>query len=105
MTTPKPAATHRSPAADRPPPDLRLAGMALGTWLSALAALYLSARTGALLAAGAAALATLLLLTRRPPSSRRETHRRVDRGRTASRTGRATAGRGRGAGPHSGRRR
>ncbi|SNT40570.1 competence protein ComEC [Asanoa hainanensis] len=60
-----PAANGPPPSGDeRPPPDLRLAGMALGTWLTALAALYLSARTGALLAAAAAVLATLSHLSR-----------------------------------------
>jgi competence protein ComEC len=39
--------------------DLRLAGTAAGTWLAALAGLYLSGRTGALVAGGAAALAGL----------------------------------------------
>nr|WP_116075444.1 ComEC/Rec2 family competence protein [Asanoa ferruginea] len=39
--------------------------MALGTWLSALGALFASARTGGLVAAGAGALAVLLLLGRR----------------------------------------
>ncbi|OLB80471.1 MAG: hypothetical protein AUI14_06595 [Actinobacteria bacterium 13_2_20CM_2_71_6] len=34
--------------------DLRLAGVAAGTWLAALAGLYLSARSGVLIAAGAA---------------------------------------------------
>ncbi|MEV4496497.1 ComEC/Rec2 family competence protein [Micromonospora arborensis] len=43
----------------RAPPDLRLAGVAVATWLSALAVLYLSVRSGVLIAlvAGAAALA------------------------------------------------
>src|SRR5439155_1430443 len=35
-------------------PDLRLAGLALGAWLAALAGLYLTARDGVLLGAGAA---------------------------------------------------
>ncbi|MEV4349351.1 ComEC/Rec2 family competence protein [Actinoplanes sp. NPDC049596] len=42
------------------PADLRLAGFALATWLSALTALYLSARSGLLLGAGAALLAVLI---------------------------------------------
>ncbi|MDT4988653.1 MAG: competence protein ComEC, partial [Micromonosporaceae bacterium] len=40
-------------------PDLRLAGVAAGTWLAALACLYLSARTGLAVAGLAAALAVL----------------------------------------------
>jgi competence protein ComEC len=51
------AASRRRPARDRPP-DLRLAGFAIATWLSALACLYLSARTGLVVgiaASGAAA--------------------------------------------------
>ncbi|SCL22165.1 competence protein ComEC [Micromonospora inyonensis] len=43
-----------------PPPDLRLAGLAVATWLTALAGLHLSAPAGALLAAVAAALAGTL---------------------------------------------
>ena len=45
---------HPSPAS-REPPDLRLAGFAVATWLAALACLYLSSGRGLLL--GAAALA------------------------------------------------
>lgn len=45
------------------PPDLRLAGFAVATWMSALACLYLTARTGLILAAlvlgGAAVVACL----------------------------------------------
>src|SRR6266545_3365261 len=40
--------------------DLRLAAVAAGTWLAALGALYLSARSGLLLAVGAALLAGVL---------------------------------------------
>ncbi len=40
--------------------DLRLAAVAAGTWLAALGALYLSARSGLLLAVGAALLAGML---------------------------------------------
>jgi competence protein ComEC len=40
--------------------DLRLAGLAAGTWLAALAALYLPARSGALLALGALLVAGVL---------------------------------------------
>ena len=40
-------------------PDLRLAGLAVGAWLAALAGLYLTARDGVLLGAGAA-LGTVL---------------------------------------------
>ncbi|MCA2217873.1 ComEC/Rec2 family competence protein [Jidongwangia harbinensis] len=42
------------------PPDLRLAGFAVAVWLSALAALYLSARTGLLVGAVALTLASAL---------------------------------------------
>jgi competence protein ComEC len=51
------SAARRRPARDRPP-DLRLAGFAIGTWLSALACLYMPARTGLVVgvaASGAAA--------------------------------------------------
>ena len=44
-------------AGEREWPDLRLAGLAAGAWLSALAGLYVSGRTGAVLAATAGALA------------------------------------------------
>jgi hypothetical protein len=37
----------RSPGSSRPP-DLRLAGFAVATWLAALACLYLSSRAGLL---------------------------------------------------------
>src|SRR2546423_15720641 len=40
-------------------PDLRLAGLAIGAWLAALAGLYLTARDGLLLGAGAALGAVL----------------------------------------------
>jgi competence protein ComEC len=42
------------------PPDLRLAGFAMATWLAALACLYLSARAGFLLAAGGLVAAALM---------------------------------------------
>ncbi|WP_326556250.1 ComEC/Rec2 family competence protein [Micromonospora sp. NBC_01796] len=42
------------------PPDLRLAGVAVATWFSALAVLYLSARSGVLIALVAAAVALAL---------------------------------------------
>src|SRR4051794_29449314 len=44
------------------PPDLRLAGFAIATWLSALAGLFLSAVIG--LAAGAASLLTAIAIAR-----------------------------------------
>ncbi|MEU8242177.1 ComEC/Rec2 family competence protein [Actinoplanes missouriensis] len=46
-------------------PDLRLAGFALGVWLSSLAALHLSARTG-LLAGGSGLIVAGVLLAVRP---------------------------------------
>lgn len=55
-------------------PDLRLAGLAIGTWLSALAALLLDA-TAAWLIAAVATMAVLTLsyrLIRRPPSGRKQ---------------------------------
>jgi competence protein ComEC len=53
--TPAAVADPPAAAAAEPgrPPDLRLAGFAVATWLAALACLYLSARLGLLLAAGA----------------------------------------------------
>ncbi|GAA1863625.1 ComEC/Rec2 family competence protein [Asanoa iriomotensis] len=63
MTTDAPGAPETPAGHERPPPDLRLAGMAVGTWLSALAALYLSARVSALAAAVAAAVTIPLLLS------------------------------------------
>jgi competence protein ComEC len=45
---------------ERTYPDLRLAGMAAGAWLAALACLYLSARTGLAVAGLAAALAIVV---------------------------------------------
>ncbi|MGW4461450.1 ComEC/Rec2 family competence protein [Micromonospora sp. NPDC004704] len=48
------------PDARARPPDLRLAGVAVATWLSALAVLYLSARSGVLIALVAAAVALAL---------------------------------------------
>lgn len=50
-------------------PDLRLAGLAVATWLSALAALYTSARTAAVVAACAALAAAVVsaAMLRRPP--------------------------------------
>ncbi|WP_127504829.1 ComEC/Rec2 family competence protein [Actinoplanes solisilvae] len=68
--------SSRSPADDARAgsvADLRLAGFAVAVWLSALAALYLSARTGLLLAGGAVvAVVVLPALTRRggAPQSR-----------------------------------
>ncbi|MGI5215623.1 ComEC/Rec2 family competence protein [Plantactinospora sp. CA-290183] len=57
-------------APDRQPPDLRLAGLAMGTWLSALAGLLLSARTAlavaALAALGVLAIAHRLVRARQP---------------------------------------
>jgi competence protein ComEC len=47
-------------------PDLRLAGFAVATWLAALAALFLSARSGILLGLGALGGAALLAVTQRP---------------------------------------
>ena len=51
----------------RRPPDLRLAGFAVATWLSALAGLYLTARTG-LLVAGLALAAAGVAASRRWPA-------------------------------------
>ncbi|MEV4625190.1 ComEC/Rec2 family competence protein [Micromonospora sp. NPDC049523] len=48
------------PDARTAPPDLRLAGVAVATWLSALAVLYLSARSGVLIALVTAAFALAL---------------------------------------------
>lgn len=50
------------------PPDLRLAGLAAATWLSALGALYTSARTSAMVGACAAIAATIVsvAMLRRP---------------------------------------
>jgi competence protein ComEC len=49
-----------APARERPGgPDLRLAGFAVATWLSALSALHLSARSGVLLGVGALAVAAM----------------------------------------------
>src|SRR6185295_3207251 len=45
--------------------DLRLAGVAVGCWLSALTALYLTAWTGWLVAAGGAAVAIALVVASR----------------------------------------
>jgi competence protein ComEC len=64
------------PARQAPPPDLRLAGVAVATWLSALAGLYLSARGGVLIAvlAGVGAVAGVGYLSssrrHRPTSDR-----------------------------------
>jgi competence protein ComEC len=68
-------AESAEPAARNTPPDLRLAGVAVATWLSALAVLYLSARAGILIAvlAGVAALAGAVHLShhsRRPVADR-----------------------------------
>ncbi len=49
-----------STAARRPGPDLRLAGLALGAWLSALLTLYAGATAGTVLAAGSAAAVGVL---------------------------------------------
>ncbi|MBL7256099.1 ComEC/Rec2 family competence protein [Paractinoplanes lichenicola] len=51
-------------------PDLRLAGFAVAVWMSALAALYLSARTGILIGAGAAGLAVVLIVWMRRGEAR-----------------------------------
>ena len=48
-------------------PDLRLAGFALGTWLAALAALYLSARAGVLLGVAALVLGGVVAVERLIP--------------------------------------
>nr|WP_245922976.1 ComEC/Rec2 family competence protein [Actinoplanes atraurantiacus] len=64
--------------------DLRLAGFALATWLSSLAALYLSALSGTLLGAGAAVLAGVVgtqPLWRRGSAGRRPAPRRPPGGR------------------------
>ena len=45
-------------------PDLRLAGLAAGAWLSALGGLYLSWRTGAAVALAAAGLACVVVYRR-----------------------------------------
>ncbi|MEV1288881.1 ComEC/Rec2 family competence protein [Micromonospora sp. NPDC049679] len=62
------------PAADDPPPDpppdLRLAGLAVAAWLSALACLHVSARTGAALAGVAAGSALVGSVTDRLRSLR-----------------------------------
>ncbi|MGC5021949.1 ComEC/Rec2 family competence protein [Micromonospora sp. DT47] len=52
-----PGGVAPEPAAE--PPDLRLAGLAVAAWLTALACLHLTAPTAALLAASAAGLASL----------------------------------------------
>lgn len=52
---------HQGTAADRDqPPDLRLAGLAVSAWLTALAGLHLSAGTSLLLVGLAAGLAGVL---------------------------------------------
>lgn len=70
---PQPGDPRVAPSSNRPavprPPDLRLVGFAVATWLSALAALHLSARTGLLL--GTAAMVSALLAGwPRPPANR-----------------------------------
>ncbi|HEX5598297.1 MAG TPA: ComEC/Rec2 family competence protein [Micromonosporaceae bacterium] len=59
-------------AAEDGPPDLRLAGLAVATWFSAILGLYLSASAGAVIAlvSAAAALAGWAHLRRRQPSPR-----------------------------------
>ncbi|SDZ26368.1 competence protein ComEC [Micromonospora pattaloongensis] len=71
------------------PPDLRLAGLAIAAWLSALAGLHLSARAGATLAAAAAiaALVTVAAAGRRPPAVGRRWAAAVGRARWAGRDG------------------
>lgn len=54
--------TGGEPAWQPAPPDLRLAGLAMATWLSALAALHWSARVSVLAAAAAALLAAAVPL-------------------------------------------
>ncbi|MEU7905153.1 ComEC/Rec2 family competence protein [Actinoplanes sp. NPDC049118] len=53
--------------ADRRTPDLRLAGFAVSLWLAALAALYLSARTGLIVGGAALTAAAVAALTRWSP--------------------------------------
>lgn len=61
------------------PPDLRLAGFALAMWLAALACLFLSARSGLLLAAGALVGATVIGAGRSRGFGSAEVRRRRDR--------------------------
>ena len=61
--TGRPAGAGRPPSRAADVPDLRLVGFAVAVWLSALAALYLSARAGIGLGAGAGLAAALLFGT------------------------------------------
>jgi competence protein ComEC len=74
--------------ADRRTPDLRLAGFAVALWLSALAALYLSARVGLIVGAAALTAAAATALTRWPSGSPVGTEAGVpsDAGRSRTRT-------------------
>lgn len=70
--------------ASTPPPDLRLAGLAVGAWLSALLALRTSLSVSLLVGAGAGALSAVTVLAARglgashPPTGRRLPSRLVD---------------------------
>ncbi|WP_328466410.1 ComEC/Rec2 family competence protein [Actinoplanes sp. NBC_00393] len=66
--------------ADRRVPDLRLAGFTVGAWLSALAALHLSAGVGIMLGGIALAIAVALLLPRLRRASLRPATGRARRG-------------------------
>ena len=82
---PGPGAGHAGRGVGESGPDLRLAGIAVGAWLSALLALYVSALSGAIVAMTAGLLAAALLSGRdrllasalgRPLRRVRETTRR-----------------------------
>ena len=97
---------QRSP--DPRVPDLRLAGFAVAVWMSALAALYMSARAGIALGAGAAVVAAVLVavvLRRPPPRDGPRGAGRASRGwphaARALRRGLPGAGRASRGGPHA----